>query len=72
VPAHAEIPHVIEEDDSRSAARIHGFAQQGSHHHVGTSRLIYDCGSKIVMMAAKASQALGQRATPEIWAAANY
>ena len=71
VTAHAQVSHVVEEDHAGGAARVHRFTQQSADHHVGTPRLIYHCGTEIVVFGAESFQPGAQRAVAQIRAAAD-
>jgi len=72
VTAHAEVSDVIEEDDSGGAALVEGFAEERSDDHVRSARFIHYSGPEIVVVAAKALAALGERAAAEVRASAEY
>ena len=68
VTTHAEVSNIIKEDDAGGAGGINGIAEQRADDYVGASRLVHDCGTKIIVLAAKTLEALGKRAGAEIGA----
>ena len=64
--AHAEITDAVEEDHSGGARCINRRAQQGSDDSFETARFIHHCVAKVVMLPAKALDAIDERVVAEI------
>jgi hypothetical protein len=57
VAAHAEIAHVVEEDNTGGGCRLLRSAEESADEHVGTAGLGKDSGAEAVMLGAKNLQA---------------
>src|SRR5258708_22356948 len=52
-PAHAEVPDVVEEDDTGRAARVSGWAEEGADHDIGAARLVDAGGAEPIVFRAE-------------------
>src|SRR5262245_41972822 len=68
--AHAEISHVVKEDDPSATVSIHRFAKESSDHNVGPSRLVNHGRAKFVISLSKTLQPLAHRPGPKVRAPA--
>ena len=66
VTAHADGSDIVEEDHSGRAARIGGLAQQRSDQDIGSSRLVDDTRSKVIVVRAEALEAFRDAAAAEV------
>ncbi len=69
VSAHAEVAHVVKEDDSGGARRVAGLAQQSADHHVGTTRFVHHGRTESVVPVAKNLQLVGNAAAAQLGSA---
>ena len=53
VPAHSEIPDVIEENHARHTRGIGGFRKQSPYNRIRASRLIHDGGTEVIVLFSK-------------------
>lgn len=61
VSAHAEIAHVIEENDTGGTRRVFRFAEQRANDCVRTARFIDDSGAPMVVVASEFFELPGER-----------
>jgi hypothetical protein len=66
VTAHTQVPDIIKEDGTGSASGMQRIAKQRAYHNVGPSRFVHNGRSKIIVLAAKAFQPIGQWSGPEV------
>lgn len=58
VPTHPEIANVVKEDDAGDTGWVSWIAQEATDNYIGPARFVHHCGAELIMMVAKACQAL--------------
>jgi hypothetical protein len=61
VPAHAQVPRIVEEDRGGGACRIARLQQVCANHNVGAARLAQNGAAKSIVFAPQNAQPLAQR-----------
>src|SRR5947209_1949692 len=70
--AHSEIANIVKKNYTGHALGVAGFAQEGSHHHIGSARLIDHCGSKGIVIAAKAFKTFCEQPFPQVGSTSDH